>query len=212
MEIQHLHSAAPSLDFDGTVTRVCGFGPIAAAARASCLIAKYQPEHVMLIGIAGTFDAQVCPVGSACQFTETVCDGIGIGTGESFITAAQLGWSQFNDPDSQSVIGDTLPLDARPVGGISAMGTLLTCCSASNSTETAAARHKRYPDAIAEDMEGFGVALACNLLNVPLQIVRGISNEVGDRNRDRWEIDKAMLAAAELAQQIIHHVWIPSQT
>ena len=190
--------------------QLCGFGPIAAAARASNLISRYQPDRVLLIGIAGTFDTQCYPVGSAHRFTQTRCDGIGIGTGDSFTTASQLGWPQFKGADAQPEIGDTLLLDSGFVSGIPASGTLLTCCSASDSAEMAATRKKRFPDANAEDMEGFAVAMACNLAGVPLQIVRGISNEVGDRNRDGWEIQKALVAAAELASQLMYRAWLPS--
>ena len=59
--------------------QLCGFGPIAAAARAGNLISRYQPERVLLVGIAGTFDAIRYPVGSAHRFTQTCCDGIGVG-------------------------------------------------------------------------------------------------------------------------------------
>ncbi len=50
------------------------------------------------------------------------------------------------------------------------------------------------------------------LAGVSLQIVRGISNRVGDRNREAWEIEKALQAAAELAFEIVPWRWIPSET
>ena len=79
---------------------------------------------------------------------------------------------------------------------------LLSVCAASADPSEAADRLRRYPDACAEDMEGFGVALSCRLERVPLQIVRGVSNRVGDRDHGRWEIDSALLAAAILIRQI----------
>ena len=59
-------------------------------------------------------------------------------------------------------------------------------------------RRERFPDAVAEDMEGFAVAVACTLAGVPLRVVRGISNLVGDRDPKHWRIPAA-LAAARLA-------------
>ena len=210
MELEQLQGVLAPPERSDIAMQLCGFGPIAAAARAGNLISRYQPDRVLLIGIAGTFDVQHFPVGSAHRFTQTCCDGIGVGTGDSFISAAQLGWLQFKGADAQPEIGDRLPLDSGFVSGIPASGTLLTCCSASDSAETAAARRKRFPDANAEDMEGFAVSMACNLAGVPLQIVRGISNEVGNRNRDTWEIEKAIQAAAELATKLMHRAWLPS--
>ena len=57
--------------------------------------------------------------------------------------------------------------------------------------------------AIAEDMEGFGVAMACKLAGVPLRIVRGISNRAGDRDLTQWQIEEALAAAAERASALI---------
>lgn len=210
MEMEQLQEVLDPPKHTDIAMQLCGFGPIAAAARAGNLISRYQPERVLLVGIAGTFDAIRYPVGSAHRFTQTCCDGIGVGTGDSFISASQLGWNQFEGADAQPEIGDTLPLDSGFVNGIRASGTLLTCCSASDSAAAAAARRKRFPDANAEDMEGYAVAMACNLAGIPLQIVRGISNEVGDRDREAWEIEKGLQAAAELATKLMHRAWLPS--
>ena len=62
---------------------------------------------------------------------------------------------------------------------------------------------ERYPGTTAEDMEGFGVAAACHLHSVPLWIIRGISNSVGERDHDQWQVEKAMKAAAKLLEKII---------
>ena len=55
----------------------------------------------------------------------------------------------------------------------------------------------------AEDMEGFAVAMACALNETPLRIVRGISNEVGDREPANWRIPLALGAARELAMEVL---------
>ena len=69
--------------------------------------------------------------------------------------------------------------------------------------QQAAQRQLRYPEAVAEEMEGFGVAMACRLAGVPLRIVRGISNHAGNRNLAEWQIEEALAAAAELASELI---------
>ena len=62
---------------------------------------------------------------------------------------------------------------------------------------------EQYPGAVAEDMEGFAVALACRLTGVPLAIARGISNEVGDREFERWQIPAALDAAWIVVSDLI---------
>jgi futalosine hydrolase len=190
--------------------QLCGFGVVAAATRAAALISRYRPERVLLIGIAGSFDTRRWPVGGACRFDRVACCGIGVGCGPAHRSAGEIGWPQFGGGDAQLEIGDEIVLESTFVNGISTAGLLLTCCSASATSQEAAARRDRYPEAAAEDMEGFAVAMACALARVPLQIVRGIANEVGNRDLRNWQIDDALAAAAKLATRLMPRVWMPS--
>jgi futalosine hydrolase len=191
--------------------QVCGFGQIVAAARAAALVTRYQPSRVLLVGIAGTFDSDRAPVGSACRFDEVICHGVGVGTGQHYRGAEQIGWLQFGDDQTQPHIGDVIPLVSTFVPDIVCAGSLLSVTSASADAGDAEIRKHRYPKAVAEDMEGFGVAAACALAGKSLQVVRGISNIVGDRNKEHWKIDDALNAACEMAVQLIERDWIPTQ-
>jgi futalosine hydrolase len=82
-------------------------------------------------------------------------------------------------------------------------GLLLSACAASADDADVRSRLQLFPDAAAEDMEGFAVAAACRLAGVPLDIVRGISNVTGDRDISRWQIEAACRAAAELAAMLL---------
>ena len=75
---------------------------------------------------------------------------------------------------------------------------LVTGCAASASREESETRRQRFPTATAEDMEGFGVALACALSDTPLAIVRGISNCVGNRDQQNWQIQEALQAVGAM--------------
>lgn len=193
--------ASPPID---SVLRVCGFGPITAAARTASLLARYQPSRVLLIGIAGTLRPDDAPVGSAVRFREVACDGVGVGDGDHFVSAAEMGWQQFRgeSPDDRSV-GDRLSLDSPVVPDGSGAGVLLTVCAGSRDAGQAEQRRSRYPCAVAEDMEGFGVAVACALAGASLQIVRGISNHAGDRDHANWQIASSMATASKLAMTLI---------
>lgn len=199
-------------DHNRLAFQLCGFGPIAAAARAGALIARYKPERVLLVGIAGSFDTERYPLGTACRFDQVTCTGIGVGTGDNHRSAHELGWSQFSGRDAKPEIGDVITLDSTYVTGVASAGQLLTCCSASADLEEAAQRHKLFPDAVAEDMEGFAVAMACSFARVPLQIIRGISNRVGNRDHASWRIDDALASAAEMASRLMPRAWMPLQS
>ena len=156
---------------------LCGFGPVAAAARTAQLVARHSPTAVLLVGIAGSYDLARLPLGSAAAFRETAIEGLG------------QGFPQWPG------IGERITLASRS----QAEPLLLTVCKASGSPAEAEILRARFPGAAAEDMEGFGVALACALANVPCTIVRGISNACGDRNTRGWRIGEALAAARALA-------------
>jgi futalosine hydrolase len=180
---------------------LCGFGPVAAAARTSSLIARHEPARVVLIGIAGTFKTSALPVGTAAVFGRVTMHGVGIGTGATFAPAGRLGFPHWpGEGEGDEAIGDEIAL-TTPVPPVT--GTLLTCCAASASPDDARHRVAQWPGAVAEDMEGFAVALSCRLAAVPLAIVRGISNEVGDRRVEGWQIPPALAAAWPIVTDLI---------
>jgi len=182
---------------------LCGFGPLAAAARTAQCLERIHPGRVLLLGIAGSLDPELAPLESALCFARVELDGVGAGRGPDFRHPSALGFPQWpGSPDTGSdPIGETLPL----AGPKTARGSLLTVCAASASGEEVHERRARFPEALAEDMEGFGVALACRLAGVPLAIVRGFSNAAGERDPRLWRSAGAMRAAEELACELLEN-------
>ncbi len=179
---------------------LCGFGVAAAAARTAGLLARLAPRRVILVGIAGRYDGGPA-VGEAAVFPRVVCHGIGAGSGAAFVAAGALGWPQWpgDPPDAANAVGDTIDLD----GAAGAGATLLTVTAAAASAADVEDRRRRFPAAVAEDMEGFAVALACRLAGVPCGIVRGISNTAGDRDAARWLVRGALDSAAVLVAALL---------
>jgi futalosine hydrolase len=188
----------------GCSMALCGFGPVAAAARTAHLITEHAPDRVLLVGIAGRLDDRLA-IGDACRFERVACFGVGAGSGGEFVPAGALGWHQWpGDADGTSPrIGDLIPCTATGTLGRGRADLLLTVCAAAACAEDVRLRKQTFPDAAAEDMEGFAVALACRLRGVPVDIVRGISNTAGDRDTSRWQVAAALEAAGRLARQIM---------
>ena len=196
----------------GCRVALCGFGPVAAAARTAHLLAEHAPERVLLVGIAGRLDDRLA-VGAAYQFERVACYGIGAGSGGQFVPAGAMGWQQWpgdadgTSPHGGDPIGDEIgDLMSRTAGGDDGggrAGLLLTVCAAAASAEDVRLRRQTFPVAAAEDMEGFAVAVACRLRGVPVGIIRGISNTAGDRDTSRWQVAAAVEAAGRLALQVV---------
>ena len=177
----------------------CGFGPVAAAARTAELVARLTPARVLLVGIAGAYDCAKDPVGSALEFGSVAIHGVGVGEAAAHLPPPSLGFPQWPATEfpPRAAVFDRLELERRE-GPL-----LLTTCAASADAAECAERRRRFPEARAEDMEGFAVALACGQAGVPISIVRGISNAVGDRAREHWSIPRALAAARELALAVL---------
>ncbi len=179
-------------------TEVCGFGLVAAAARTGALLHVVRAERVILVGVAGAYDERL-ELEAAYLFDHVGCYGIGAGSGATFQTVGELGWHHWpNEP----LIGDVLPIDTHGARDATAPGQLLSCCAASDGERDAKSRLKKFPEAVAEDMEGFAVAAACRMARVPISIVRGISNRAGDRDHRNWKIESAMEAAVGLVNRV----------
>lgn len=197
-ELQHLRPVLEDAVWaaSGTVA-VCGFGPIASGILTAELLARHKPDNVILVGIAGSYNSSA-EVGTAYSYSKIGCYGIGAGSGREFKTAGELGWSQFSDFDSGDSLNDTIELVGTGPK-VASDRMLLTVCSASVSTSDVAERLSKFPQAVAEDMEAFSVAMACQESSIPLVVIRGISNIAGDRNKANWHVEAALKAAAELA-------------
>jgi futalosine hydrolase len=82
------------------------------------------------------------------------------------------------------------------------VGTILTVNCATGTDERAGELTRRYPEAVGEAMEGYGVAAAARLFDLPFAEIRAVSNFVGRREREAWRIGPALAALTEAARPI----------
>jgi futalosine hydrolase len=76
--------------------------------------------------------------------------------------------------------------------------------SAAGSVEEAEGRRRAHPDALLEEMEGYAVAVAATLWQIPLSIVRGVSNAAGDRDKAHWRMPEALAAAGDRVASMLN--------
>jgi len=196
--------AAPRLaTVAGRSVRVAltGFGLAAAGAASGRWFAKTTPDAALLVGIAGTLDGDAFPIGSALEADAVSCDGIGAGEGDRFVTLPE-------PPLPSTLVGEAplapCPL-ARRLPDLRG-GAIVSVAAAAGSRSHAQARRARHPRAVAEEMEGYAVALAARLAGVPLTIVRGASNEAGDRDHKLWKVAPALAACRKEVERWVETV------
>lgn len=175
-------------------SKVIGFGLIESMMGAKQAIEAFgptRPKRVFLVGIAGAFDTDRFPLGTALRFRSVHLDGIGVGLGTDHQSAAQLGWIETKRPGGES---EHTAANESP--------GLLSVCAASADPSEARWRRERFAECVAEDMETFAVARLCQSEGIKLTCIRGISNQVGDRDHRRWKTRSALQSVAKYCERL----------
>ncbi|MDG9726073.1 MULTISPECIES: futalosine hydrolase [unclassified Streptomyces] len=180
---------------DGWDLLAAGVGPaLAAASTAAALTAAALGSApyglVVSTGIGGGFVPDA-PVGSLVVADEITAADLGAETADGFLPVTDLGFGTVtHHPPAGLVAAVATATGARP-------GTVLTGSTVTGTAERAALLRARHPRALAEAMEGFGVAEAAAAHGVPVLELRAVSNPVGPRDRAAWRIGDALAALTD---------------
>ncbi|WP_053132940.1 futalosine hydrolase [Streptomyces ambofaciens] len=180
---------------DGWDLLAAGVGPaLAAASTAAALTAAALDSApyglVVSAGIGGGF-APDAPVGSLVVADEITAADLGAETADGFLPVTDLGFGTVTHrPPAGLVRAVAAATGART-------GTVLTGSTVTGTAERAALLRARHPRALAEAMEGFGVAEAAAAHGVPVLELRAVSNPVGPRDRAAWRIGDALTALTD---------------
>jgi futalosine hydrolase len=178
-----------------------GVGPAAAAAGAARLLsvaeARGTAYHgIVSVGIAGGFPDLIEPGGVVIANRAVYAD-LGAQALEGFLSIDELGFGSAVHAVDEGLTGwlrDALP------GALA--GDVLTVSTVTGTEARAVELRERWPDAVAETMEGAGVAAAARLCGVAYAELRAISNPVGPRDRESWQIGKALAALTRAAAAV----------
>ncbi|MEU6650681.1 futalosine hydrolase [Streptomyces sp. NPDC046900] len=172
-----------------------GVGPALAASSTACALTAAALDGtpydlVVSAGIAGGF-APHAPVGSLVIADDIVAADLGAETPDGFLPVTALGFGTVNHRPPNSLVRDLVAATGALAGGV------LTVSTVTGSAARAAELRTRHPYALAEAMEGFGVAEAATAHGTPVVEIRAVSNPVGPRDRAAWRIGDALAALTE---------------
>ncbi|MFC8284405.1 futalosine hydrolase [Streptomyces cyaneofuscatus] len=172
-----------------------GAGPAAAAAAAAfALASSASAPHpyglVISAGIGGGF-APAAPLGSLVVASDIVAADLGAETPDGFLPVTALGFGRDRFVPPPALVREV----AAATGA--APGPVLTVSTVTGTAARTAALLAAHTGALAEAMEGFGVAEAAERAGVPVLELRAVSNTVGPRDRDAWRIGDALAALTE---------------
>ncbi len=178
---------------------VVGIGPVAAALSVGALLERHcKVTGILNLGICGSFDTALAPLGSICVASAEIWPEYGVHSsapGEEDAFGHQMYPGLTLDPVNR--------LDLDPFKAAAAMdlnlapewsvGPSLTVAGVSGDAQRAEMLHRRH-GGLTENMEGFSLALAARLHGIKFLEIRTVSNPVGTRDKKLWDFRQALCA------------------
>lgn len=186
----------------GLVVLAGGVGPAAAAAATADALAALAAQPCALVvsaGVGGGF-APHAAIGDLVVATALVAADLGAqdpASPDGFTDLAALGFPPVRRTPHPSLAA------ALVAAGVACVPGPVLTVSTVTGTATRADLLQRRHGAVAEAMEGWGVAEAAAAHGVPCAELRGVSNPVGPRDRAAWDLP-AGLAALTRAADVLH--------
>lgn len=175
----------------GVRVGITGVGIASASMALGAFCAIEVPEVAIMVGSAGMFPGFGLSVGDLIVAQVEILSELGVVSGPGIGDGDLL---KLSGVDQEISLDGTLSGQVVKAGqevGKVACGKSLTVTGASANEDHSLLRVKRF-GALAENMEGYALALAGQRFGVPVAEIRGISNEAGDRNRLNWDFETAM--------------------
>ena len=194
--------ASGVLRVDGVHVLAAGVGIAAAAARTARWLAEPRlaggPAYdgVISAGIGGAYAGRG-DLGDTVVGRRSIAADLGADSPAGYLTLSDLGFGTEivdADPDLSARMDSILPAAIH--------GSILSVHTVTGTAARASELSERHPDAVAEAMEGWGVATAAADRAVPFVEVRTVSNFVGPRDRSAWRIDLAMGALTRVGEAL----------
>lgn len=186
---------------------VTGVGLVNAAMAAGRLLRRPGVKGLVNLGIAGAYDVEEFPIGRSTYAWQETWPEYGLLDEEGRVDPKAIGFAQGH------VAGEPIwnRVLLNPVNDAEKMGLLLpalclraSSCSVSSVTGTAVRGGwlKTAYNADVENMEGFSLAFAAMQQGVPFLEVRTISNLVGSRYAEDWDLKGAFAALGDVTSEI----------
>jgi futalosine hydrolase len=180
-----------------------GPGPVAAAITTATLL-TLGPGYDLVVnaGIAGGFRGRA-EIGDVVLADQVIAADQGVVTDEGFSTLRDLGLPG----NGGHAMGNAEHRSRLARGPYRLLGGDILTLSCMTGTDARAAElAARYPRAVAEAMEGYGVIEAVRRdyrSDIPFAEIRAISNLIGRRDRSTWNIPLAFGALADAMSTLL---------
>lgn len=194
---------------------ISGMGKANAAHAATVLLERFLPDITILFGVGGAYPSAGLKIGDIAVAEKEIYGDEGVILKDGFHATEFIGIPLLKRGKRKYF--NEFPLDAklflkavksfklvtRYASRVTEVksGAFVTVSTCTGTRKRAVELENRF-GAICENMEGASVAHICALYGAPMIEIRGISNIVEDRDKEKWDIrlaaDNCQRAVMEL--------------
>ncbi len=221
------HRSAPTDDSPGNLDLmfspdrswhlvISGPGVFNTAWALTACLERFRPSFILHTGIAGVFAGTNLDTGDAAVAVKDtyVHAGVDVSRPGQYAACSRLSPLPFDLIAGQGLTRQgiyTLDLKlahacrqqlTRSLNCRVGQGPFITVSAVTGSPGKAAALSHAY-SAVMESMEGAAAAHVAALYQIPMAEIRAASNQVGERDKTRWDIQGAVHTVADICETII---------
>ena len=200
MELELIKSETIRYDGVEIIFYVTGVGAVSTVFNLSEILHKEKFDIVIQVGIAGSFDKQLA-LGDAVVVEKELLYEMGVFENNHYKTVFEMG---LIDGDTKPFTSSTL-INPHTVL-LDLTGLKKAMAITNNEISTSATKIKLYNEkygAEIESMEGGAFHYVAIMKSISFIQLRGISNYVGDRDKNNWKIKEAILSYSDVCNQLI---------
>ena len=200
MELELIKSETIRYDGVEIIFCVTGVGAVSTVFNLSEILHKEKFDIVIQVGIAGSFHKQLA-LGDAVVVEKELLYEMGVFENNHYKTVFEMG---LIDGDTKPFTSSTL-INPHTVL-LDLTGLKKAMAITNNEISTSVTKIKLYNEkygAEIESMEGGAFHYVAIMKSISFIQLRGISNYVGDRDKNNWKIKEAILSYSDVCNQLI---------
>jgi futalosine hydrolase len=188
---------------NGLITAVHGVGQVAATYQLTALMDSHQPDIILQVGIAGGFSNEIFLGEAVAVETEYLAD-MGVEEKGKFHSIFDM---QLVDENANPFQQKKLPnphMHQIENSGLKKV-TGITVNQITTSTNQINYYKETYHPSI-ESMEGAAFHYCCLMKKIPFLQIRAVSNQIGERDKSKWEIKKSLDTLHKTMNEILKNI------
>lgn len=173
---------------------VTGIGMVATAYALTRQLQQQRYDLVLAVGVAGAIDSTLS-IGQVVRVSQDLIYNFGVEDGPEIKSFPSIGL-----PGEPAVV-PCFPFSSKLIDELPAVKAVSV--NTAHGDESSIAKLRRQTDAAIENMEGAAFFYVCNQEEVNCLQLRAISNRVERRNRESWDLPKALQQLSEVTYSLL---------